>query len=138
MRATSFLALVIALAPIAFGCGDDIKFPDQSDPALNGVFPAKGFTDRTIRVEISGDGTEFTGTPTVSFGDAIAVTGVELSSPSTLFATITIASAASLGKRDVVVTNGAGQSSLGPPQSLRLRDLTGLAGDARARLRQSD
>ena len=108
MRSTRLLPLLFALIPAA--CGDDIKFPDQvevPDPALNGVFPAKGFTDRTLRVEISGDGTEFTGTPTVSFGADITVVSVELSSPSTLFANISIAGAAAIGKRDVVVTNGA-------------------------------
>lgn len=105
MRATRLLALVLALAPTAFGCGDDIKFPDPDlpDPALNGVFPAKGFTDRTLRVEISGDGTEFAAAPMVSFGPGITVGEVELSSPSTLFATVTIAGDAALGKRDVVV-----------------------------------
>lgn len=107
MRSTRLLPLLFALIPAA--CGDDIKFPDQvelPDPALNGVFPARAFTDRTLRVEISGDGTEFTGTPTVSFGADITVASVELSSPSTLFANISIAGAAAVGKRDVVVTNG--------------------------------
>ncbi len=107
MRSTRLLPLLFALIPAA--CGDDIIFPDQvevPDPALNGVFPARAFTDRTLRVEISGDGTEFTGTPTVSFGADITVASVELSSPSTLFANISIAGAAAVGKRDVVVTNG--------------------------------
>ncbi len=114
MRASRLLILVLALAPTAFGCGDDIKFPepDLPDPALNGVFPAKGFTDRTLRVEISGDATEFTGTPTISFGPGISVAGVELSSPSTLFATITIAGDAVVGKRDVVVTSGGADLTL--------------------------
>ena len=108
MRSTRLLPLLFALIPAA--CGDDIIFPDQvevPDPALNGVFPSKGFTDRALRVEISGDGTEFSGTPTVSFGADITVVSVELSSPSTLFANITIAGAAAVGKRDVTVTNGA-------------------------------
>lgn len=115
MRASRLLPILFALVP-ATGCGDDIIFPDQTevpDPALNGVFPAKGFTDRTLRVQISGDGTEFTGTPTVSFGADITVATVELSSPSTLFANITIAGAAAVGKRDVKVTNGdAGELTL--------------------------
>lgn len=109
MRSTRLLPILFALVP-ALGCGDDIKFPDPTelpDPALNGVFPAKAFTDRTLRVQISGDATEFTGTPTVSFGADITVVSVELSSPSTLFANISIAGAAAVGKRDVTVTNGA-------------------------------
>lgn len=108
MRLTRLLPLLIAVVPAA-GCGDDIKFPDPTelpDPALNGVFPAQGFTDRTLRVEISGDGTDFTGTPTVDFGEGITVGPVELSSPSTLFATITITGNAILGKHDVKVKNG--------------------------------
>lgn len=114
MRSTRLLPLLFTLVP-AFGCGDDIKLPDPTeipDPALNGVFPAKGFTDRTLRVEISGDGTEFTGTPTVDFGTGITVGTVELSSPSTLFATITIAGNATLGKHDVKVTNGDAELTL--------------------------
>lgn len=113
MRSTRLLPLLFALIPAA--CGDDIIFPAQvevPDPALNGVFPARAFTDRALRVEISGDGTEFTGTPTVSFGADITVVSVELSSPSTLFANITIAGAAAVGKRDVTVTNGAAELKL--------------------------
>ena len=111
MRSTKLVSLLLATAllPTAFGCGDDIIFPDPTelpDPALNGVFPAKGFTDRTLRVEISGDGTAFDTTSTVSFGDGITVGTVEVSSTGTLFANITITGDAALGKRDVTVTNG--------------------------------
>jgi hypothetical protein len=113
MRSIRLLPLLFALVP-AIGCGDDIKFPDQTelpDPVLNGVFPAKGFTDRTLRVEISGDGTEFTDAATVEFGPDITVTSVELASPGTLFANITIG-AAQVGKRDVTVTNGDAELKL--------------------------
>ncbi len=114
MRSTGLLALALALIPTALGCGDDIKFPDPGvpDPALNGVFPAKGFTSRTIRVQISGDGTEFVSGATVAFGAGITVGAVELSSPSDLFTNITIAADAVKGPRDVVVTNGGASLTL--------------------------
>jgi len=115
MRFTGLCALMLALAPATIGCGDDIKFPDPPevpDPALNGVFPPNGFLGRTIRVEVSGDATELTDAATVSFGAGITVDEVSLSSPSAMFATITIAANAQLGKRDVTVTDDANTFTL--------------------------
>src|SRR5262245_49412847 len=93
--------LALALVP-AFGCGDDLKFPDQTvlpDPQLNGVFPASGFTDRKIRVEISGDASEFSSGAQVSFsGAGITVSNTAISSPSDMFLDVTIAGDAAIGK----------------------------------------
>jgi hypothetical protein len=110
MRSTRLFALVLALVPAAIGCGDDIKFPDPPevpDPAINGVIPGEAFAGRTLRVQVSGDGTEFTDAASVAFsGAGITVDSVELASPSDLIANITIAPEAELTRRDVVVTDG--------------------------------
>ena len=84
------------------GCGDD---PEQS---LNGVFPAEGFIGRTVRVEVSADNASFVdGQVSVDFGSGVTVSAVEVASPTALFAEITIADTAALGKRDVAVTSGS-------------------------------
>jgi hypothetical protein len=75
------------------------------DPTASGVFPAEGFTGRSLRVEISGDATEWSGTPGVNFGDGVTVSNVTVASPTTIFADITIAADAAPGLHDVTVTN---------------------------------
>lgn len=114
MRSIRLLAFALAAIP-AVGCGDDLTFeqPDLPDPALNGVFPASGFTDRKIRVEVSGDATEFTSGATISFsGTGVTAANTALSSPSDLFIDVTIAGDAAVGKRDVIVTDGANTLTL--------------------------
>jgi len=116
MRATRLLALaLLALAPAA-GCGDDITFPDPTvvpDPQINAIIPGEGFSGRPLRVQVSGDGTEFTAAATVAFsGAGITVNNIELASPSSLFVDITIAGDAALGLRDVTVTDGAASLAL--------------------------
>lgn len=77
-----------------------------TDPTASGVFPAAGFLGRQMRVEISGDATEWGASTKVNFGDGVTVDSVTVSSPTALFANITIADTAPLGTRDVVVTGG--------------------------------
>lgn len=79
---------------------------DGTTPTASGVFPAQGFTGRTLRVEISGDATTWKDGATVSFGDNVTVNSVEVASPTDLFAEITVDPAAALGKRDVTVSSG--------------------------------
>lgn len=88
-----FAALVVVAA-----CGG-------TDPSASGVFPAEGFTGRSLRVEISGDATEWSGTPGVNFGEGVTVSNVTVASPTTIFADITIAADAAPGLHDVTVTN---------------------------------
>ena len=85
-------------AVAAAGCGG-------TDSTVSGVFPAEGFTGRSLRVEISGDATEWSGSPGVNFGDGVTVSNVTVASPTTLFADITIADDAAPGLHDVTVTN---------------------------------
>ncbi|MGE5184891.1 MAG: hypothetical protein ACM31C_22640 [Acidobacteriota bacterium] len=59
-----------------------------------------------MTIEISGDATTWSGTPTVSLGDGVTVGTVSLASPTDLFADITIADSAAIGKRDVTVMSG--------------------------------
>ncbi len=77
-----------------------------TDPSASGVFPTAGFLGRSVRVEISGDATEWGASSKVSFGEGITVDSVTVASPTALFADITIADNAPIGLRDVVVTGG--------------------------------
>lgn len=72
----------------------------------NGVFPSEGFAGRTLRVEISGDATNFSSSTTISMGSGITVGTVSVASPTDLFADITIAPTAALGMTDVTITDG--------------------------------
>jgi hypothetical protein len=103
MRALGLFALLVAVpvaVPLA-ACGSD-----SPDPSVSGVFPASAFTGRKVRVEVSGDVTGWSSGATVNFGDGVTVDTVTVASPSALFADITIANDATLGARDVTVTDG--------------------------------
>ncbi|HUJ58113.1 MAG TPA: hypothetical protein VLX92_06460 [Kofleriaceae bacterium] len=78
----------------------------STTPTASGVFPAQGFTGRTVRVEISGDATKWKDGATVSFGDGVSVNSVDVASPTDLFAEISIDPTAMPGMRDVTVTSG--------------------------------
>jgi hypothetical protein len=95
MRNQFLFASLVVVA----GCGTDV------DSTVSGVFPAEGFTGRSLRVEISGDATEWSGTPGVNFGDGVTVSNVTVASPTSLFADISIAADAAPGLHDVTVTN---------------------------------
>jgi hypothetical protein len=76
------------------------------------VFPAQGFTGRTLRVEISGDATKWKDGATVDFGAGVTVSAVDVASPTDLFADISIDSMAAPGKNDVTVTSGGKKLTL--------------------------
>jgi hypothetical protein len=86
----------IALA--AIGCGEDQN--------ASGVFPSEGFLGRTMRVQISGDNTQWNDGVSVDFGPNITVKSVSAASPTTLFADIEIGADAAPGLRDVVINDG--------------------------------
>jgi hypothetical protein len=93
----------VAIAMCSFtACSSD----NGTTPTASGVFPAQGFSGRSLRVEVSGDATKWKDGATISFGDGVTVTMVEVASPTDLFADITIDPAAMVGVRDVTVTSG--------------------------------
>jgi hypothetical protein len=77
-----------------------------TDPSASGVFPHSGFLGRQMRVEISGDATEWGASTKVNFGEGVVVDSVDVASPTALFANITIADNAPIGLRDVAITGG--------------------------------
>jgi hypothetical protein len=106
MRSLNKIVLVAGLAAMV-GCGDD---PDQS---LNGVFPSSGFIGRKVRVEVSADNASFVdGAVMVDFGAGVTVENVTVSSPTAIFADITISDTAPLGLRDVTLRSGSDSMSL--------------------------
>lgn len=100
MRNLRYLALALAIAPSLVACGGD-----GTDPTVSGVFPSSAFMGRQMRVEISGDATEWTA-PTVSFGDGVTVGAVTVASPTALFVDVTVAPDAAPGLRTITVTDG--------------------------------
>ena len=103
MRSKYSVALLLAAA----ACGGD-----STTPTASGVFPAEGFTGRSVRVEISGDATTWKDGATVDFGAGVTVNSVDVASPTDLFAEITIDPAAAAGKTDVTVTNSGKKYTL--------------------------
>lgn len=100
MRSLNTFALFVGFAAMV-GCGDD---PDQS---INGVFPSSGFIGRKVRVEVSGDNVSFVdGQVSLDFGAGITTENVVVSSPTAVFADLTISDTAALGARDVMVHQG--------------------------------
>jgi len=111
---------VVALASFA-ACGGG----DAGDVA--GVFPESGFIGRTTRVEISGDTTSWDATTTVALGAGVTVSNVEVISPSSLQADLTIDPTAAPGKQDVVITDGGDKLTLAQAFELQA-PFTALAG----------
>jgi len=74
-------------------------------PVVSSVTPDDGLLGSTFDVSIKGS--NFTGTPTVSFGTGIDVNSVTLISTNEIQANISISSGAVLGDRDVSVTIGS-------------------------------
>jgi hypothetical protein len=96
MNKLGFLGVVIGFSVLA-ACGG-------TDPSASGVFPSQSFTGRSLRVEISGDATEWKAGTVVNFGADVTVGTVSVASPTLLFADVTVSDAAALGPRDVTVT----------------------------------
>ena len=84
----------------AVACGDNKVIQSAS-----GVFPAQGFTGRALRVELSGDQTDWADGATVTFGDGVTVTKTTVESPTNIFVEIAVDPAATVGARDVTITS---------------------------------
>ena len=108
MRNLLFLTLVSGLTATAACSDSDTNAP----PTANAVIPAQGFIGRKLRVEVSGDNTNWTSAATVSFGDGVTVGTVNVASPTDLFADITISPTAAAGLRDVKVSDSGVDSTL--------------------------
>jgi len=119
LRASLLLPALFAAA-----CGDD----DNSGGDAAGVFPDEGFVGRTLRVEVTGDTTDWDAASRLNFGDGITVGTIEVVSPSALQADITIAPTAAVGAYDVTVTDGgdtftlAGAFNLVAPNKIEALD----------------
>jgi hypothetical protein len=97
------------LAAAAFACGTTNKDTIvETTPQANGVFPAQGFQGNELRVEITGDATDWSSSTTVSFGSGITVGTITVASPDDLIADITITGSAPPGLTDVTVTDSGG------------------------------
>jgi len=94
------LVLALSLATVASGCGG------ATEPSVSGTAPLRAFRGRTVDVLLSGSGTRWDDSAQVSFGDGVTVNKVTAASPTALVANITVASTATLGPRDITVTQG--------------------------------
>jgi Quinohemoprotein amine dehydrogenase, alpha subunit domain III len=102
MRARTPLAgLVLALGLAACSA------PAQLQPSVSSVEPSLVYLARTVDVHLAGFATHWTDATGVSFGDGVTVNGVTAASPTALTVNVTVAAGAAIGKRDVVVTEGA-------------------------------
>ncbi len=101
--------VVVGLALVGCSSNNNSDATDGGVTATaSGVFPASGFAGRDLRVEITGDATNWTGSATVSFGAGVTVSSVTAASPTDLFANISIDPTATPGMQDVtVMANGA-------------------------------
>ncbi|HEY1693220.1 MAG TPA: hypothetical protein VGG39_13725 [Polyangiaceae bacterium] len=94
--------------------------------SISGVEPSVGYLARTIHVTLSGYGTSWTSATTIDFGAGITVANVHAASPTALVADVTIDGAATLGPRDVVVTDGATKETysqsftIAPPATVQM------------------
>lgn len=104
IKSIAFIALLGASACGGDDSGDDTNTVAPT-PSANAVIPADGFAGRQVRVQISGDNTNWDSSTTVQFGDGITVGAITVASPTAIFAQITIAADAKLGTRDVTVSD---------------------------------
>ncbi len=80
----------------------------SSTPTIISVNPISAYRGDTLNVVVTGSNTNFVnGITTVNLGSGITVNSVSVSSPTSLTANITIATAASTGLRNITVTTGA-------------------------------
>jgi hypothetical protein len=103
------LGLVVCGVALLGACGSS-KNSDTTDAGsitatANGVFPSQGFIGTTLRVEISGDATNWGSGATIDFGDGVTVSNIAVASPTDLFADIAIDPTAAPGLHDVTVTS---------------------------------
>lgn len=70
--------------------------------SINGITPARSFPGRTVRMTISGDNTNWSGTPTVTFDDpAITVASVTVASVTALVLEVQVGENAAIGEKTI-------------------------------------
>ena len=113
------LQISLALAMFTAACGGDDKTGDDTGAnQLVDVFPASGYVGRTMKVVLAGNGTTFDSSSTVSFGTGVTVSGITVTGPDSMEATLKIDPTAAPGKIDVSVTTAGATISL--PQAFEL------------------
>lgn len=81
----------------AVGCGGE-------EESVSGVFPSSAFIGRTVRVQVSGDNTNWDGGTRLDFGSGITVSQITVASPTSLIADVAISDSTPPGPHDVVVS----------------------------------
>jgi hypothetical protein len=94
-------------APGATGATGATGPAGTASMSISAVIPESVFLARRADVTISGFGTNWSATTTVSFGAGIAVENIVVASPTALVASISIAKTTAIGPRDVTVLDGA-------------------------------
>ncbi|HZS40920.1 MAG TPA: hypothetical protein VFF06_29000, partial [Polyangia bacterium] len=104
-------SLVIAAGPALFaavvafaGCAPPAA---PLEPSVSSISPPLVFLARTVDVHLAGFATHWSDATTVDFGDGVTVNRVTAASATALTANVTVAPGAAVGKRDVVVSDGA-------------------------------
>ncbi len=103
-------------------------------PGLSAVDPAVADQGQTVGVTITG--TEFFGVTTVTFGADVTVNSFTVDNATQITANITVSASATVGTRDVSVTNAAGTATLtagftvsqAPPAVASVSPIQGIVG----------
>lgn len=93
-------------------------------PSISAVLPASAFLGGSATVTISGSGTTWSDQAQPDFGAGVTVKSVAVASPTALVADIDVAFDATVGTRDVTVTDGS--SSLSYTGAFRVQSPTTL------------
>lgn len=118
MRNRIALLTLPFLAAFSIGCSDNTTTTSSSgsdttpsEMSISAVIPNNVFLGRTVNITISGYDTKWTDATQVNFGDGIAVLEKTVASPTAIVATIDIGAEATVGARDVKVTDAGGTST---------------------------
>lgn len=124
-RIAAFGLLVAGL--VVSACGADTTNPTNPSPtptdpgpgAISSVHPTEAFLGRSTEIIIAGDETMFDANSTVSFGDGVTVSEVEVMGPGTLRVMASIDAFAAAGPRDLTVSTAEGDASMSGALNLR-------------------
>jgi hypothetical protein len=115
------LPISLVLAVFTGACSSNDKTGDDDGSGadqLVDVFPALGYVGRTMTVALSGNGTTFDSSSTVSFGASVTLSNLKVTGPDSMEATLAIDPTAAAGKVDVSVTSAGATISL--PQAFEI------------------
>jgi RHS repeat-associated protein len=105
---TPYHASLSATVAPAFTTATPGNITVDPPPSLSSVNPASGQQGQTLNVTVTGSFSNFyQGISTANFGAGVTVNSVTVTSPTSLTANITIASTATLGVTNVVITTGS-------------------------------